>query len=48
MDAFEARIAVHDQEQAELEEMYATYEALDQADYDEFNAEMDARDAAQG
>lgn len=32
---------------AELEEMLVTYEALDQAEYDEFNAEMDARDAAQ-
>lgn len=30
----------------ELEQMHADYEAIDQAEYDLFNAEMDARDAA--
>ncbi|WP_329076636.1 hypothetical protein [[Kitasatospora] papulosa] len=29
----------------ELDQMHADYEAMDQAEYDQFNAEMDARDA---
>lgn len=32
--------------ESELAEMYAAYEALDEAEYAQFNVEMDARDAA--
>ncbi|MFJ9340221.1 hypothetical protein ACIRP0_13140 [Streptomyces sp. NPDC101733] len=39
MDAYNRRMA-------DLERMHADYEAIDQAEYDAFNAEMDARDAA--
>lgn len=38
MDAYEKR-------QAELEQMHADYEAIDAAEYEQFNREMDARDA---
>ncbi|MFI0515831.1 hypothetical protein ACH3Y9_40620 [Streptomyces sp. WSLK1-5] len=47
-DKYEARMAVYRKEQAELEEMHANYEAMDQAEYKEFMDEMDARDAARG
>jgi hypothetical protein len=43
VDEILARAAEHDRE---MEEMHATYEALDAAEYAQFNAEMDARDAA--
>ncbi|MFB7781507.1 hypothetical protein ACFC1D_02180 [Streptomyces vinaceus] len=39
MDAYNRRMA-------DLELMNAEYEAMDQAEYDAFNDEMDARDAA--
>ncbi|MET9604506.1 hypothetical protein ABZZ17_05495 [Streptomyces sp. NPDC006512] len=39
MDAYHRRMA-------EMEQMHADYEAMDQAEYDAFNDEMDARDAA--
>ena len=41
MDAYEKRMA-------ELEEMHATYEAMDQAEYEEYMAELDERDANSG
>jgi hypothetical protein len=44
-DEFEARMAAYRKEQAELEEMHETYEAMDQAEYEEFMAELDDRDA---
>ncbi|MER6123041.1 hypothetical protein ABT173_10225 [Streptomyces sp. NPDC001795] len=47
-DEFEARMAAYDKRQAELEEMHAAYEAMDQAEYEEFMAELDARDAERG
>ncbi|MFF2902725.1 hypothetical protein [Streptomyces sp. NPDC057966] len=34
-----------DRRKAELEEMHADYEEIDAREYEEFNAEMDARDA---
>ncbi|MEU3361204.1 hypothetical protein [Streptomyces albidoflavus] len=42
LDEIFARAAQHEKE---LEEMHATYEQMDQAEYDQFNAEMDALDA---
>jgi hypothetical protein len=47
-DEFAARIAAYDERQADLEEMHAAYEEMDQAEYAEFMDEMDARDAARG
>ncbi|MFL4910897.1 hypothetical protein ACJ6WF_49370 [Streptomyces sp. MMS24-I2-30] len=44
-DEFAAQSAAYRKEQAELEEMHANYEAMDQAEYEEFMAELDARDA---
>ncbi|MGW1364567.1 hypothetical protein ACWCQP_45080 [Streptomyces chartreusis] len=44
-DEFEAQRAAYRQEQADLAEMHATYEAMDQAEYEEFMAELDSRDA---
>lgn len=32
-------------DETELDEMHAAYEAMDQAEYEEFMAELDARDA---
>ncbi|MEU2770512.1 hypothetical protein ACWGSE_24255 [Streptomyces diastaticus] len=42
LDEILARAA---QREKELEEMHAAYEQMDQAEYDQFNAEMDALDA---
>ncbi|WP_372412007.1 hypothetical protein [Streptomyces luteireticuli] len=44
----EARMAAYAKRQDELEEVHATYEAMDQAEYEEFLAELDARDAEHG
>ncbi|MFJ3714013.1 MULTISPECIES: hypothetical protein [unclassified Streptomyces] len=35
----------YDIRQAELEQMHADYEAIDQQEYEEFMTELDARDA---
>lgn len=43
LDEILARAA---QRQQELDQMHADYEAIDAAEYAEFNAEQDARDAA--
>ncbi|WP_428956182.1 hypothetical protein [Streptomyces sp. cg35] len=34
----------YEKEQAELAQMHADYEAMDQAEYEQFMAELDARD----
>jgi hypothetical protein len=47
-DEFEAGMAAYLQEQADLEQMHADYEAMDQQEYAEFMAELDARDADRG
>jgi hypothetical protein len=47
-DEFEAAMTWAERKQAELDEMNRTYEALDQAEYEEFMAELDARDAERG
>ncbi|MFJ1751161.1 hypothetical protein ACIOJD_33775 [Streptomyces sp. NPDC088116] len=47
-DELEARMDAYAKRQAELEEMHAAYEALDQAEYEEFMSELDARDAERG
>lgn len=45
MDELDEILARAAQRDRKLEEMHARYEAMDQAEYAEFNAEMDARDA---
>ncbi|MEU5599198.1 hypothetical protein [Streptomyces sp. NPDC020298] len=47
-DDFDAGMAGYKQEQAELEAMHRQYEEMDQAEYAEFMAELDARDAERG
>ena len=39
--------ATYEKWQAEIEQMHADYEAMDQAEYEEFMAEMDERDREQ-
>lgn len=48
MDNLDEILARAAQREKELEEMHAAYEAMDQAEYEAFNAEMDARDAERG
>ncbi|MFJ4458575.1 MULTISPECIES: hypothetical protein [unclassified Streptomyces] len=45
MDRLEEVLARAAQRQKDLDEMHADYEAIDAAEYEEFNREMDARDA---
>lgn len=44
-DVFQRRMDDYDQRQAELDEMYAAFEAMDQAEYAEFMKMLDERDA---
>ncbi|MFI6893961.1 hypothetical protein ACIBM4_07620 [Streptomyces sp. NPDC050256] len=46
MDPLDEILARAAQRQQELDRMNADYEAIDAAEYAQFNAEMDARDAA--
>lgn len=46
MDPLDEILARAARRQQELDRMHADYEAMDQAECDQFNAEQDARDAA--
>ncbi|WP_434744546.1 hypothetical protein [Streptomyces sp. A-14] len=46
MDPLDEILARAAQRQQELDQMHADYEALDAAEYAQFNAEMDAQDKA--
>ncbi|MFJ6393929.1 hypothetical protein ACIQJT_40860 [Streptomyces sp. NPDC091972] len=48
MDRLEEVLARAAKNRRELDEMNARYEAMDQAEYEDFMKEMDARDAARG
>ncbi|WP_432197062.1 hypothetical protein [Streptomyces sp. bgisy027] len=48
MDRLDEMLARAEQQRRELEEMNAAYEAIDQAEYEQFNAEQDIRDAERG
>lgn len=48
MDPLDEILARAAQRQQELDQMHADYEAMDQAEYEQFNAEQDARDAERG
>ncbi|MEV6747417.1 hypothetical protein ACGFN1_36065 [Streptomyces sp. NPDC048685] len=45
MDRFDEMLASAAQNRRELDEMHAAYEEIDAREYEEFNREMDARDA---
>lgn len=45
MGRFSEALARAAQRQQDLEEMHADYEEIDAREYEEFNREMDARDA---
>ena len=44
MDPLDEILARAAQRQQELDQMHADYEAIDQAEYDQFNADMDAKE----
>ncbi|MET7583516.1 MULTISPECIES: hypothetical protein [Streptomyces griseus group] len=46
MDPLDEILARAAQRQQELDQMHADYEAIDAAEYAQFNAEMDAQDEA--
>ncbi|MER7063847.1 hypothetical protein ACFXGD_21485 [Streptomyces albidoflavus] len=46
MDRLDEILARAAEREKELEEMHADYEEIDAREYEEFNAEMDARDEA--